>query len=263
MKSLDRWLWFYNQRQKNRFWWFTNNSHLPSCYRDLPEEQWNILMQRFDASEKNKMAGECNVPVITQLLSFIAGSGMSRVVQLGTYAGYGSLLMGWELQQMVKLKALFSVDNNPACVNFAKIWNTKAGLNKVGTIYLGDSANPDTAQDAIDYFDDHPPQLVFIDSAHSYHHTLMELDLWYQVLAPGGFIMLHDVSDFATQYDRTGAGGVQRAVEEWRLAKVVMGLPVGDPNLPEVAMLNKYAPIPMKKDTPFKAGCGLGIIQKV
>ena len=96
------------------------------------------------------------------------------------------------------------------------------------------------------------PELIFIDSSHEYAGTLAELDLWYPELAPGGFIVLHDSSEFAASFDATKQGGVRRALHEWRQAH------------PEAETFSMNHNV-RAQETPgmiYQDFCGAGLIQK-
>jgi hypothetical protein len=96
------------------------------------------------------------------------------------------------------------------------------------------------------------PELILLDSSHEYQATLDELDLWYAALEPGGLLALHDVSQFAVDFDVTHQGGVKRAFTEWRKAQ---------PGV-ETFCLNGDART-MDLPRPFyKDACGVGLIHK-
>src|SRR5258708_7776617 len=52
--------------------------------------------------------------------------------------------------------------------------------------------------------------MIIFDTSQEYRCILAELDLWYAGLAPGGLLVLHDVSEFVVGFDVTGEGGVRR-----------------------------------------------------
>jgi len=81
---------------------------------------------------------------------------------------------------------------------------------------LSDSKRPGLADEVVIHFKGLKPQLVIIDSSHQQDQTLVELDLWYDTLSPGGFLILHDSSVFAQKWDSTGKGGVKAAFDDWR-----------------------------------------------
>jgi hypothetical protein len=73
-------------------------------------------------------------------------------------------------------------------------------------------------------------------------------------MAPGALLLAHDTSTFATTFDATGEGGVQRALDEWL------------PAHPEAAFvgLNRHvAPVDPGTGLAYKDGCGLGILQRI
>ena len=238
MNRLD---YFMSKRHLNRFWWFQRNDYLPPLYADLSEAEFALLVEWFEETERLNLVGECNVPAMSALLGFIAGNGIDAIVQCGHYAGYSSLLMGWMLRRMGKKRALFSIDLNLMVTNFAQKYIDIAGLDNIVFLSHQNSSNQYNPYNAIGYFTK-PVKMVFIDSSHQYEHTLKELDLWYGALAPGGLMFLHDVGEQAVAYDKSGKGGVRRAVEEWKVesgAKVMM-IELGT----------------------YQDGCGLGVIQK-
>ena len=96
------------------------------------------------------------------------------------------------------------------------------------------------------------PELIFIDSSHEYASTLAELDLWYPALAPGGFIVLHDSSEFAAGFDASKQGGVHRALREWRQAHPEA----------EVFSMNQNVRAQETSGIIYKDFCGAGLVQK-
>lgn len=96
------------------------------------------------------------------------------------------------------------------------------------------------------------PELVFLDSSHEYRQTLHEIEAWYPALAAGGFIVLHDTSEFAASFDVTGEGGVRRALQEWRESHPEV----------EVISLNHNVPALETPGMVYQDFCGVGLIQK-
>ena len=185
------------------------------------------------------------------LQGLVLGNRASRIVQLGTCAGYSALLLGWMLRRMNALHGLFSLDLDPAMCDFTGRWIARAGLEDFVHLAQGNSLDPQSPLAAKEYLGG-DPELILLDSSHEYQATLDELDLWYAALAPGGLLALHDVSTFAADFDVTKQGGVQRAFAEWRKARPEV----------ETFCLNGDArtmdlPRPLYKDA-----CGLGLIHK-
>jgi len=195
--------------------------------------------------------GECGVPAMSVLQGLVMGSGMNRIVQCGHYIGYSTLLFGFMLRRMGMANGLFSVDIDANVTRYTRRWVERAGVGAQVRVQISDSAAPELPELARDYFDGQAPRLVFVDSSHQYEHTLRELDLWYPAVEAGGFVALHDVSRFAASFDRSGQGGVFRAVTEWCCTHGLTFLSVN-------GFLEGGAP----GDFPYADGCGLGIIQK-
>ena len=179
------------------------------------------------------------------------GNRASRIVQLGTCAGYSALLLGWMLRRMKAEQGLFSLDLDPVSCEISRRWIARGGLQDFVEIAERNSLDPQSPLSAREYLGG-DPELIIIDSSHEYQSTLAELDLWYGALAPGGLLVLHDVSSFAAEFDVTHHGGVGRAFTEWRKSHPEV----------ETFCLNADART-MELPRPFyKDACGLGLIHK-
>lgn len=236
-----------------RYWWhrLPGNDFVPPIYAELSDEEWNVLRDWYAETDMNGPIGECAVPLISLLHGIVTGNRLARIVQLGTCAGYSALLLGWMLRRMNAPHGLFSLDLDPAMCELARRWISRAGLTDFVEIAEGNSLDP-ASLDASRKYLGTAPQLVIIDSSHEYRSTLAELDVWYPALAPGGMLVLHDVSEFAVTFDVTGAGGVRRAFSEWRRAHPEV----------ETLLLNGEA---RSMDSPrpaYQDACGVGLIHK-
>src|SRR5256885_11596437 len=116
---------------------------------------------------------------------------------------------------MTAPRGLFTWDRDPAMCELSRRWIIRAGLEDFVEIAEGTSLDDRSIASARKYLNG-APELIVLDSSHEYESTLAELDLWYAALAPGGLLVLHDVSQFAGGFDVTGEGGVRRAFTEWR-----------------------------------------------
>ncbi|MCB1914376.1 MAG: class I SAM-dependent methyltransferase [Rhodocyclaceae bacterium] len=243
----------FRQRAHNRYWWHRvpSTDYVPMLYEFLDEDEWSLLQQWFDDTEQRyPSTGEAGVPALSLLLGLISGNGISRIVQLGHYVGYSTLMIGFMARHMNKRRMLYSVDIDPAVSAYARGWVERAGLGAEVHLEIGDSADPDRPKQAAGYLGG-APQLIFIDSSHQYAHTLRELDLWFPALVAGGFLLMHDSSDFARGFDKAGGQGVKQALEEWIGANRVAALNV-----------NGFVGGGRPGDYPYLDGCGLTIIQK-
>jgi predicted O-methyltransferase YrrM len=225
--------------------------YVPPIYSDLSETEWTTLVEWYEETDRSGPIGECAVPLISLLHGLVMGSRASRIVQLGTCAGYSALLLGWMLRRMRVERGLFSLDLDPASCEMSRSWIARGGLQGFVEIAERNSLDPQSPAAAREYLGG-DPELIILDSSHEYQATLGELDLWYKALAPGGLLLLHDVSRFAADFDVTHQGGVGRAFTEWRKSH------------PEVETFclngdscSMELPRPLYKDA-----CGLGLIHK-
>jgi predicted O-methyltransferase YrrM len=157
------------------------------------------------------------------------------------------------MRRMNFKRAVFSIDISPEASAFTQSWVLRAGLEEYVEIFVGDSADKASAAAAAGYFGA-APALVFSDSSHGYRHTLHELNLWHEEVRPGGLIVLHDASAFASTFDPHGEGGVSRALHEW----------LGEADASAV-MLNGdvSASVPgVPGALVYGDACGLALIQK-
>ena len=251
MKDNERRTLDYKKRGNDRYWWYKRRGHdyTPPVFSFLSDEEWR-RMDEWHAETDGKYVGECSVPPISFLFGLVTGNNIRRIVQLGHYAGFSALLLGFMSRKMGNKNALYSVDIDPEASAFAAQWVEKAGLAEYVKIVVDDSAAERNVARAREYLGG-APQLVFIDSSHQYAHTVDELDLWYPRLEPGGFIVLHDVSAFSQPYDATGKGGAHRAAAEWLGHNDVAAM-----------MINAGHTGGGGDDLVYVDGCGLGLIQK-
>ena len=243
----------WKENPHSRYWWhrLPGNDYVPPVYSNLSEEEWNVLRDWYAATDRNGPIGECAVPLISLLHGLVMGNRITRIAQLGTCAGYSALLLGWMLRRMNAKRGLFSLDLDPAMCELARSWISRAQLRDFVEIAQGNSLDPASLEAARSYLGG-DPELIIVDSSHEYQSTLAELELWYPALAPGGLLVLHDVSEFAASFDVTGKGGVQRAFSEWRKKH---------PDL-ETISLNSGSRSMEEARPLYKDACGLGLIHK-
>jgi predicted O-methyltransferase YrrM len=236
-----------------RYWWhrLPGMDYVPPIYSDLSEEEWLIISDWFDETDNSGKIGECVVPLMSLLHGIIMGNRADHIVQLGTCSGYSTLLIGFMLRRMKGLHGLFTIDCDPEMCAISQRWLKRARLDPFVKIEALNSTSAETPKAAAQYLGA-APNLIILDSSHEYAATLRELDLWYPVIAPGGLILLHDISRFAQDFDVTHEGGVRRALLEWRAT---------NPNV-EAIMLNGEARTMEGTRPIYKDACGLGILHK-
>jgi predicted O-methyltransferase YrrM len=237
----------------SRYWWhrLPGNDYVPSVYSELSEGEWAVLQEWYAETDRSGPIGECAVPLISLLHGLVMGNRISRIAQLGTCAGYSALLLGWMLRRLNAPRGLFTLDLDPAMCVLSRGWIGRGGLEDFVEVAEGNSLDDRSIVAAREYLKG-DPELIILDSSHEYQATLTELELWYAALAPGGLLILHDVSEFAVDFDVTRQGGVRRAFTEWRKGH------------PEVEALSLNADSrSMEAQRPlYKDACGLGLIHK-
>ena len=246
----------FRQRRHSRYWWhqLRQTDYVPPLYGYLSAVEWNIVRDWYSETDSYQSAGEINVPPMSFIQGLVMGNGLHRIVQLGHYFGYSTLLLGMMLRKMGARPGLVSIDIDQGVTDVTQRWIDRAGLAGYVRLHVGDSASEESYARAIELLGGEDPQLLLIDSSHQYAHTLRELDLWVPRLPVGAIVLMHDTSQFATGYDSNGEGGVKRAVEEWV------------PKHPEVNFLNLNGHVVDGTDgntLSYKDGCGLGIMQRV
>jgi predicted O-methyltransferase YrrM len=237
----------------NRYAWHTDETaYTPDCYQILSRREWKVLQKWFVESDKyySPGTGECGIPAISLLTSLISGNGMSRVVELGTFIGYSTLLMGAALKRTGTGK-LCSIDNDRSSSLFAQHYIHKMGLTDFVSLYLGDSTAETLALRVIDDLKG-PPQLLFIDSSHKADQTYEELTLWAPLMASGGLIVIHATSRMAQALDVDLKGG----------AHVGMSKFVKENNYESIRINKDYHGLPpqSRQNLTYIDGLGIGII---
>ena len=207
----------FSSSTEPRFWWhrLPGHDYVPPIYAGLTSEEWQVMEDWYAATSRDDLIGECAVPIMSLLQGFVLGSNIRRIVQLGTHSGYSALLLGFFLRRSRARHGLISFEIGELLTTYTRTWLGRAGLADYVHIEHRSSLDDSSTAIAQEYLGG-APQLVFVDSSHEYASTLAELESWYLVLAPGGLMVLHDTSQFATSFDVTRAGGVQRALREWR-----------------------------------------------
>ncbi len=243
----------FDKRNHNRYWWhkIKDNNYTAPVYSLLADEEWALIDEWFSVTEvRFENPGEMQIPAISFIAGLLGGNGISSIVQCGHYAGYSTLLLGFQLRNMGKTNALFSIDIDPEITAFTQDWVTRAGLQEQVRLHVANSADPGLPELARSYFG-REIQVVIIDSSHQYAHTFQELDLWYGALPLGGLIVMHDVSQYAQSFDSTGKGGVRKAILEWSEKRNVPAL-----------LLNSFVTNESPDALAYRDGCGLALIQK-
>ena len=236
-----------------RYWWhrLPGMDFVPPVYAWLADDEWSLIADWYSETDRAGQIGEAAVPLMSLLHGLVMGNRAARIVQLGTHAGYSALLLGFMLRRMHAPHGLFTLDIDGEFCAIARAWNERARLADFVEVAEGNSLDPNSPQRARTYLSG-DAELVILDSSHEYSATLQEFDLWYDALAPGGLLVVHDVSRFAQTFDVTNSGGVRRAFDKWRAAH-----PSAETFLLNGEARSMELPRPLYKDA-----CGVGLIHK-
>lgn len=148
-----------------------------------------------------------------------------RVLELGTYIGFSSLLIGDVLAHNEPQGELITVDPDESAQQVAT--ELCSHLSNIEFVH-GYSTDPEVIGMVRDAG---PFEIVYVDSSHMYSETLRELDLIFDtpLLGEGGLVILHDAAKEAAQFDPSGKGGVRRALDEWNTKRSYQMVVFEDP----------------------------------
>ncbi len=140
----------------------------------------------------------------------------TRFLQLGTHYGYAALVLADVMKHNFRPGHLYTVELNEECHRYARQKAEAAGLIDVIDFIDGSSIERPVVDIARAKG---PYEMVYIDSSHAYRETLTELEYYVadnSIVSPTSFVLFHDATEFAKQYDPTNSGGVRKALVEWR-----------------------------------------------
>jgi predicted O-methyltransferase YrrM len=184
-----------------------------------------------------RFAGATDMSALSVLAMFCAICQPNKVLELGTYHGFSTLILADILSTNSRAGRIVTVEPAPVPQESAKRSLEAAGLGSAVQFVSGLSLDRhvlDSVQAQAPY------DLLYIDSSHLYEPTLGELQAYLidrPMIRPGGMVFLHDISLPITN-DR----GVGAAVNEW------------------VKRYPEYRYLPLTTEGLWPNRCGLGII---
>lgn len=235
-----------------RYWWFKLNKCLPLFFHYYTPQQTQLLCEWYNETDTTG-SGECNYPLIGLFIGLIGSNPCSRMkmVQLGHYNGFSSLLLGFVFQNLNIPNSFISFDISSKITIQANKWTQRAGLDNYVKQLVGDSVDPHNVDVALEHLQTDAIDILFIDSSHEYHHTLKELNLWFPKLKQGGFIFLHDTSLKARQANGIGVHDAFQKFCNTHKESI------------QHININSFVQKGFRKaDLLYQDGCGVGILQK-
>jgi predicted O-methyltransferase YrrM len=163
-----------------------------------------------EIAETPEWVGASNAHILSLLYTLVVSCRLKNVLQLGTYVGYSSLVLGDAARKVDG--RLITLDPDERAVNIARGYITRAGLDDVVTSLVNASTDPEALERVRA---EAPYDLIYIDSLHDYACTREELPLYWPLLRPAGFLCMDDADLPAASLDTRGEGGVHRAIVEW------------------------------------------------
>lgn len=138
----------------------------------------------------------------------------AKILQLGTYIGFSSLVFAGSIATNDNSGKLYTVEPQKVCHEKARYYAKRAGVAKLIEFIDGFSTDPDVIQELRNYG---PYNLIYIDSSHAYKETLQELKIYVEddkFTDASTLVLLHDAGTEMRVLDGAN-GGVPRAIEEW------------------------------------------------
>ena len=239
-----------------RYWWHHSelNRFEPDAYGILKFHQKLFLRRWFKETDKKYSSGEINVSAITLILGLINSSRVTNVVELGRWVGYSTLLIGMQLKRMDFKRSsspkLLSYDIRDDLTDFVSKYVKRLKLSNHVELVVCDSRS----SQAIKIASQEMPggiDLLLIDSDHTYAQAIAELNAWYDLVNPGGYIVLHDSSEWATVIGSVQDGGVKKAISEFFQERNA-----------QIIAFNSSSRVHPEPASVYPDGCGLTLIQK-
>lgn len=242
-----------------RHWWFqkTKYKYLPPIFSFLDKNELILIENWYKDTNKKQLLGEANVPFMSFVQGLIMGNSIDKIIQIGHYAGFSTLLIGFMLKKMGIKHSFTSIDIDHFCCKYTSSWIKNADLSEFVQIVEGDSSDIKIVNKSLKTLKG-KPKLIIIDSSHQYIHTRKELSIWPNKLEKLGLLLLHDVSVFASNFDKDKLGGVNKALVEFKKNNLNYQI-----NLINGTFSNNRFWNVNSEKLSYLDGCGIGIIQKI
>ncbi len=148
------------------------------------------------------------------LYALIAGNRYSTLLQLGTWMGFSTIVLGDALRRSVAIHhrdiVFDSVERDPRIHDRARMFIKRAGLGDMVRCVDGSSTDTQVLKNLHAEYD-----FIYVDASHAAGETKREIEIYYPMLKKGGAIVFHDSSLYAARWDPTNSGGVRKAIDDW------------------------------------------------
>ncbi len=130
-----------------------------------------------------------------------------RVLEVGTY--HGGTLYHW-LKNAAKNATVVSVDSYAAGVDNRSLYTEWTPPGVTLRVLCGDSHDP---QIGLDAWLSGPFDWIFIDASHYYKDVLRDWDIYRQMAAPDGVLVLHDIEPQTEIYPEIQVNQLWREIQ--------------------------------------------------
>jgi len=170
------------------------------------------LMEALAAmAEDGEAAGHSDVGIRNLMYSFVISLRPRRVLEIGTHIGYGAAVISSALKRNGYGK-LVTIDPNERVATKAEGYLVQAGLSGFVDVIRGFSFDSNVKEKLSQ---EAPFDIIFIDGAHEYEAALHDIEYSASLLRSNGLMFLHDVGRMSGEFDRSGNGGVRKALYDF------------------------------------------------
>lgn len=166
------------------------------------------LLAKMELNPLSK--GRSDVCIRNLLFTLAINCRPKAILEVGSHIGAAALVLG-RACEINRHGKLYTIEPNPIFYKELRENIAAAGLGKCIVPIKGFSHDERVQQ----RLEKREYQLIFIDARHDYNIVRHELVYCTWLLAPNGFIVLHDTSLMAAKLDKRKQGGVRRAVLEF------------------------------------------------
>jgi predicted O-methyltransferase YrrM len=230
---------------QSRLSWYYNGElkYDPPFAQILDDKEIKIIADWFAETNEKSYIGDSGFVAISLISDLILTNKIKSVIQLGHYAGFGSLIIGMMLRKVSPKGRLISFDIDDKMTLYSQSWMERASLSEVVRNTCVDASDPITLQLASAHLMG-SPEIIFIDASKQYQNTIREIQMWRDYTH--GYIIAHDVSKVAKSDQANGSLGVDDGMRDSK-GFAQEELLIIDPATEKVAGF------------PYLDPCGLGI----
>ena len=184
-----------------------------SLFRKLLPQQ--ILQTMDEMIDDPAFLGATDAEASSLLSMIVSINKPKKILELGTFLGFSSLLFGGILTNYSAQYMIYTVERAEEIQNKAKYYVEKAGLLNNVKFIKSSSIDSNIVNKLVEYG---PFDFIYIDSSHIYKNTSEELKIYVEderFTNASTLVVLHDAGESAKEFDSSGEGGVPRALKEW------------------------------------------------